>query len=99
MWDGDGGLAVVSLQLHLHCDGLLILLTHTLLQGPEGTNTQKICTGEMKRVCKGYTEPTKNGPTYRQADLTATLPPHPAVCNVVKTEKLTSRIILQKQPI
>lgn len=36
LWNRDGGLAVVSLQLHLHCDGLLILLTHTqLLLSPE----------------------------------------------------------------
>lgn len=36
LWNRDGGLAVMSLQLHLHCDGLLILLTQTqLLLSPE----------------------------------------------------------------
>lgn len=35
----DGGFAVVSLQLHLHCDGLLVLLTQTqLLLSPENKN-------------------------------------------------------------
>lgn len=41
LWNRDGGLAVVSLQLHLHCDGLLILLTQAFLLGPKDKHTNK----------------------------------------------------------
>lgn len=40
LWDRDGGLAVVSLQLHLHRDGLLVLLAHTQLLLSPGKQKQ-----------------------------------------------------------
>lgn len=47
----DIGLAVVSFQLHLHCDGLLILLTHTqLLLGPENKYNSPSVTGKHRDI-------------------------------------------------
>lgn len=47
----DIGLAVVSFQLHLHCDGLLILLTHMqLLLGPENKYNSPSVTGKHRDI-------------------------------------------------
>lgn len=53
LWSRDGGLTVMSLQLHFHCDSLLILLTHTqLLLSPENKrNTHEItCKEKINHV-------------------------------------------------